>query len=431
MTVAQIRSTIVGAIQDGDAVEHVEPSLLAAFEKGEQDIPLADLKLDSLMRMELLVTLEMEHDAVIPPEVFAGFQSLRDVAAHVESYAAELEGESTMQDRLDGASNALAEFQEPAPRPIRLFQRAFRGCRTVAHMNRLLEHFEGRLTPVELTLLADWLKRGWLLPRETPPKFGAALSEWLERIQGWMRGSDKAELEPFQACRIRPAARYFTGPGMRAEKTLLICFAVHSSWRLWMPQAVFLQHVDAGKYDVLVLGDLWDTAFRSGVPQMGSTVVEFARSVASLELVSEYGRVRAMGCSAGAYPALLTGRLAGAEATFCISGRFPSERYMSTLVKMYFNSWVSSLRNRRARTLFVHVAVKRRDTAYARRLAWVAGGSRLKIELPEQLAYHEFIEPLVEHGELRLFLERTLFAPADADLLVRRGKTSTMRFLAD
>jgi hypothetical protein len=432
MSAAKIRSTIAHALQDANVAEQVAPSRMAAFENGEGDIPLAEFTLDSLSRMELLVALEMEYGAVILPHVFAQFRSLGDIVAHVESSRAGLEA-APVTDALtdvfsDVVPNSAASQHESAPRIARLFKRAFGHRRTVAEMLLLLSHLADRMTPLEAATFRDWQRAGRLLPAEAPPKFGAALSDWFDAFEAAMRGSGKSEPEPFKGRRVSPAVMHYTGPGKRADKTLLVCFSVKGNRSLSIALAPFLQHLDARQYEVLIVADLWATAFRSGVPFLGSNIHEVVRSVADLAFLRDYARIRATGCSAGVYPAMLTGRHLGAELTVGFNGRFPSERRFGTLIGMYINCWKSARRNREARVLLIHAMNTRRDAAFARRLGRLTGTSRLAVEMPDRDLKHSVLPPLVQHGELKYFFERTLLAPLDSQWFEERGAVAAVRF---
>ncbi len=464
MSIDQVRTTIVNALDDANATEHLKPSLLTAFEGGREDIALADLGLDSLKRMELMVALEMEHDAVIPPRQFMQFSSLGDIVSHVEGAVgagrvgdveqvgetpSPLERERTKSERViaTGAEASLAVDpsavdprrgqestssirSDPDAAIERLFKRALRGCRTVAHLNKALGSLENRITPLELAALSVGHQRGKLFPEGTPGKYERALSEWLNQLERNMERSGKVEPEPFVSSRLAPAAAYYRGPGERKNKTLLICFAISGGRYLFIPNCVLLQHIDARKYDILILSDPWDTAFRGGVPQMGTNVTEVVHWIAGLELLSNYARLRTMGCSAGGYPAMLVGRRVGAELAVSIAGRIPHKRYVGQIARMAFNSWVSYRGNKSSRALVVYCKAKRRDKSFARLIGRVAGAQRLSVEMPGRELGHDMLGPLLKHGDLANFLERTLFAPQSEDPSSRKRTESTMRFQA-
>lgn len=457
MSTDQVRTTIVNALDDANATEHLKPSLLAAFEGGSEDISLAELGLDSLKRMELMVALEMEHDAVIPPRKFMQFSSLGDIVSHVESAAGsngvwDVELSADAQGKLGreqteaggttspGTESSFGNVSNRRVEPTgpvrtdsetaieRLFKRALRGCRTVAHLNKALGSLENRVTPPELATLSARHRRGELLPEGTPKKYASALSQWLQPLERSLQQSGKVEPEPFVSKRLAPAAVYYRGPGERKNKTLLICFAISGGRYLFIPNCVLLQHIDASKYDILLLSDPWDTAFRGGVPLMGKNVIDVVDWVAGLELLSKYSGLRTMGCSAGGYPALLVGRRVGAELAVSIAGRIPHKRYAVQIARMVFNSWVAYRRNKSCSPLIVYCRAKRRDRAFARLIGKVSGAERLSVEMPGRELGHDLLGPLLRHGELAYFLQHTLFAPQSIGPITRRPIESTLRF---
>lgn len=195
-----------------------------------------------------------------------------------------------------------------------------------------------------------------------------------------------------------------------------------------MPTAVLLQHIDAHRFDVLMISDPLASAFRTGIPFMGGSVTEVVDWVANLPWLKDYDGLRVMGGSAGAYPAMLAGRRLSADLTVGISGRFPSERHLWTLLKMYFHSWVSWLRNRKAPVLLVHGTGRRGDVAYARRLTRLTGASRLAVHMPDRAVEHNIMEPMVAHGELAHFLGRTILATSLAGFTQAESLNATLTY---
>ncbi len=382
--------------------------------------------------MDLLVALEMEHDAVIAPREFSEFKSLNDIVARVE-LGTNVPGVAEItRDHPGAGSDASAGAAEPAPPIVRLFRRALRRCRGVGHVNKALQTLEHHLTPLEAATLIRWHEGGQLIPAQAPVHFEMATTDWMGRLSWMMARSGKIEPEPFTSDRVAPAVLHFIGPGERAEKTLLLGFTTRGSRKMWMPHPVLLQHADARRFDLLIVSDPWTTAFRAGVPSMGQTIDEVIRWIADLELVGEYGRVRTWGCSAGAYPAILTAPHVKAELAVGFGGRFPLPNVSNIQlgISMFVNCWVAAYRNRRERILLVHSKPKR-DKAFARRLSWVTRANRLSVKSPGRKMGHHVLEPLLEHGELGYLLDRSLFAPVDEAPLAKKGKRVKVFFPVD
>ncbi len=432
MSAEDIRATIVEALLDLNATKDVPAARLTAFESTGKDIRLGDLNLGSLGRMELLVALEVEHGAVIDPEAFLDLGSLNDVVALAQRALDGGEAARPAERRLGDEPDRSMERAESTPAIVRLFQRAFRSCRAVAQLNKLLKLLEHRLTPPQLATLRTWHEKGELIPAATSPRFAARLTEWLDQQGGLMDGTGKTRPEPYTAERIAPAAVLFRGPGEPEKKMLLICFPTVGARQMWMPNALLLQHTDAHEVDVLVLSDLWRTGFRAGVPLIGRDVDDLVGWIEGLGLASQYDRVRTLGCSAGAYPAMLTARRLDAELAVGICGRFPKlrPRHLRQIIDMHRNSWIAARRNPDARVLLIHGG-KRRDRMFARRTARMTGASRLQLKMPGRVVPHNVVRPLIEHGELGSFLRHCLFASTEDRLLARQGVRATLTIPID
>ncbi|MEL6906298.1 MAG: hypothetical protein AAFP22_12875 [Planctomycetota bacterium] len=403
-----IRATIVDALEDAGAAEGAVVPRLAAFESGQADVPLSDLALDSVVRMELLVALEMEHEAVLGPEVFGEVAGLAELA---ERAAASSDAAGCEQENAPVEAAATAAPAVPLPRAARLFRRAFDPASTVVHARQLLERIGERITPTEFEELHGAHRAGALVPPGAPPKFGTAVDTWFATLERWMAGAGKERPEPYVATRLAPAAVHYSADPApsRSERVLVVCFTTMSQRTLWMPQPVLLQHFDAGRVDVLVMSDPLKSAFRGRVPGVGRNVNDVVDWLARHPLVASYAEVRTMGASAGAYPAVLAGRALRARRSLGVAGRFPAERHVVTLAVMYFRSIRAALRTRGLDVVLAYNARKRRDRAYAHRLAFLTGARPLAVPPVGGHTEHDFLGPMVEHGELGAFLDEALF----------------------
>lgn len=425
MQLERIRATIVTALEDANVAAQLERARIEAFAAGAQDLPFSELGLDSLARMELLVALEMEHGAAVLPSEFSRLRSLDELARHVAACAARPQ---VVDAPMAGSGHVLDAQSTMLARIPRLFRRAVVHCRTVAQMHLLLSLLSGRMTPLEAAAFRRAQQAGDALPHDAPARFADELEDWFRGFESTLRGAGKSEPEPYEGLRLAPAVTHFSGPGERANKTLLVCFAGKGGRSMGIGLAPLLQHLDARRYDVLLIADMWATAFRGGVPLLGADVHAVVRWVEKLELLREYAGLRAAGASAGVYPALLTGPRIGAELIVGFNGRFPSERHLGTLISMYFHCTRALRRRDRGRVLLVHAANTRRDAAFARRLSRVTGSSRLAVEMSGRELKHNVMPPLLEHGELGWFLARTLLAPLDSEWLAAPRAANSVRF---
>ncbi len=236
--------------------------------------------------------------------------------------------------------------------------------------------------------------------------------------------------EAYAARRISPVMRLFAGPGPAAGKTLIVCFATIGGRRLMIPNAALLQNMDARRFDVLVVGDPWGTGFRSGVPLLGRTAAEVVESVAALEWLRDYGQIRTLGCSAGAFPALLMGYRLQAELIVSVVGRFPAERHVRTLFRMLIDMRNAVKRGRRPRVILAYGADRTRDRNFARIVARLTGGARMEVAIPGRQAAHRIFSDMLEDRTLGRFLEMTVLAPMQAPLIAGETRAVTVRLPA-
>ena len=406
----RIRRSIIGALSV-DSVKRLKRSVIAAFECGDGDISLEDAGLDSFARMELLVMLEVEFDVVITPEDFTRFRTLGDFSAWVLSPPDA--DSASAPERMPAISGVTAARRtDDQSRTLRLFKRTFRYCHTVAQLNKALTTLEHRLTPLDVAFLHEQFVSGQLVSSTIAEKFRTALSVWFARMNRLMDDSGKTNPEPFVAHRITPTASHYVGPGRRGDKTLLVCFANMGSRHLMMPNAVLMQHTDAARYDLLVIGEPLIEGYRLGVPTLGRNVDEVIEWIRKREFIGSYRAVRTVGCSAGAYMAVIAGFRLGAEMAVSVAGRFHAERYLHRIVGRIITTW------RTARTGHCDNVVmsypdddgKTRDRIYARVIGRLTNGRLFGVKFTDGFVGHRILERLVERGELIPYFANTVFA---------------------
>lgn len=416
----RIRSLIIEALS-ADAKKRLKTSAIAAFEKGDADIKLGGTGLDSFARMEMLVALEIEYGVVITPEEFGRFDTFGDICSRV--LASQPEGASKPSTHFPAIDTA--PFTAAQLKTLRFFQRVFHHCPTVAQLNKAFGTLEHRLTPSDVLFLSEQHGNDRLIPADVAPKFHAAASTWLQKMNRLMQGSGKQQPEPFVARRIGPSVIYFAGPGIPANKRLLICFAPKAGRMLTIPNAVLMQHTDSTHYDLLVVSDSARESYRTGIPLLGRNINEIIEWIGNLELINEYRAIRTIGCSAGAFLAVIAGCRLDAELALSVAGRFHAERYPHRIVGRVFATWQTFRKANFSRVLMSYPADKgkSRDRIYARIIANLTGGSMLGLEFADGIAGHHFLQPLAERGELVHFLDRTIFARLD-DEVVREGQAN-------
>ncbi len=188
---------------------------------------------------------------------------------------------------------------------------AFVRCRTPADFYRVQITLENELTPPELLEQLKW--RDELAPPAR--KWISALEEMMlrenERIQPFMRTSLS---ENVLFCH--------TGTGDGA-KSLLVGFCGNFQ-RLMMPLPVFLQHVPAEIFDIVILKDPGRDFFLRGVPGYVASLAQLPERLERDLPLARYASVRCIGTSAGGAAALVAGEVFGAERALSFGGGHPA-----------------------------------------------------------------------------------------------------------
>lgn len=81
-----MREAIISILRRSGASFSEYEHLFGAFIKGEIDIPLRNLHIDSLSTMEICILLENEHAISISPQQFGKFRNLSDIEKLLESH---------------------------------------------------------------------------------------------------------------------------------------------------------------------------------------------------------------------------------------------------------------------------------------------------------------------------------------------------------
>ncbi len=402
----QIRTDVAAVVRNHED-NRVKAATLNAFVKNQTDIRLRDLGLDSLGRLDLMIMLEMDYDALTTPEQFAAFDTLNEICAWAVSpkpVIAEETGACTTRKTsvrpIDQADDVYL---------LRFFRRILHHCRAVSQFYKALSTLEHRLTPKEVWDLEQAHRQGRLVPADTPPKFTAALDRWFAVITRMMNDSGKSEPEQFSACRIRPTLTHFVGNGAPSEKTLIVCFPGRGDRKMLMPNAVLLQHTNASEYDLLMVTEPLRQGYRHGVPTLGNSLPAVIDWLGALEPLQQYRAIRTIGCSAGGYAAIVAAYQLGAELGVSVGGRFHSERYPVRIAERLWTTWKAVRRGDPTRTLLSYAADKTRDKTFARAIRWITGGDLHSVSFPDGEVGHLILRRLAERGDLAPYLSRTIF----------------------
>lgn len=424
----QIRETLANVLK-AQQTNQINAELLAAFVKGEQDIKISKSGLDSLARMELLVALEIEFDAVLTLEQLRRARYLSKIVSFVLNAQASQKPERSAATKHPGApdeavqESPLQTSNEAEPYVVRFFQRIFSYCATVAQLNKALGSLEHRLTPTEWGCLQDWWNASSLLPAQTEPKFEMALASWFSSIHLMIKDSGKQYLESFQSKRISSAVTLFYGSGNPAEKTLVICFCGRGGRQLNMPNTVLMQYTDATRYDLLIISEPYAVSYRQGIPPIAKNIPEMIKWLSQLPLLSDYSALRSFGYSAGAYPSIMAAYRLDIELAVCINGRFLRYRGMKPVkfIAKCFKIWRAIYTGSCSKLIFYYSQDISRDREFARLASRFTGGKLEAMRFPETKVHRVFLY-LAENGELQTFLNKTIYAEANLTAETDREK---------
>lgn len=79
-----MREVIISILRRSGASFSESEHLFEAFVKGEADVPMKNLHIDSLSTMEICILLEDEHSVSISPQQFGKFKNLSDLEKLLE-----------------------------------------------------------------------------------------------------------------------------------------------------------------------------------------------------------------------------------------------------------------------------------------------------------------------------------------------------------
>ena len=408
---SQIRNDIIDLI-DPRITKRLKPNLLTAFKNGDKDITFRELGMDSLARMDFLVALETNYETVITLREFSRFRYLGNVVAHILSPSLECKQEQkpTLPTENSLDSSHLAIQKDSPPYVVLFFQRVVSYCHTVAQMSKAFSTLEHRLTPMEIDCLYNWHLNGQLIPKKVATKFQTATFDWLKEIKTLMLNSGKQQPESFVSRRISPNTTLFSGPGSPTEKALLICFPPDDIRHITIPNAALMQHTNSEHFDLLIISDPFNEAYRLGTMPFGQYLSKVIEQLANNALVNGYSRIRTLGFSAGAYPAIIAGYLLKAEMAFSISGRFHRKKHILKNIDKVVTTWRTVRKGYCPQIVFSYSKDNSRDKRYARTISKISGGSKIAIEIKNEKTRHLILQRLLERGELAEFLTRTIFA---------------------
>ena len=232
-----------------------------------------------------------------------------------------------------------------------------------------------------------------------------------------MLESGKNQPEQFIFKRISPHARYFIGTGSSAEKTLMVCFAGRGARNMSMPSTVLLQHTNSTCYDLLIISEPLNQEYRYGVPHLGRNASEVINWIANLKIVNGYGRIRTVGCSAGAHMALVAGYKLNAELAIAVGAIFHKISQPKKYLERIITIWNGVHKKHDTRVLLTYSNGEARDRHCASVISMVTGGNQIVVEHESGDIGHDLLKRLVDLNELATFLKQTIYADINHELI--------------
>lgn len=302
---------------------------------------------------------------------------------------------------------------------IKLYNRLLSRCQTINQVNAVHIALANKLTVSELYKLYQQLRlrlkffRYFKFFHSYKIKLKLhGLSE-IEKLIALINKSGKKVPEPFIRHRVKRAIQLFSTFGSKKEKTLIIAFAGNAQ-RLMMPISVFLQHISAHKYDVLLLKDRSKNGFQNGLPGIADDFESLMAEINSLIDKSEYKSVISLGTSAGGLAAIWTALSLQLDKGISIGGCGPSHptwqqtrnNASEDLTKLFHQSSTSNL-------LYVCGDGYERDISSARDLSNAIQTQTLTVfSATENMNIkHNVLIPIVKEAMLTCFLDIILDPP--------------------
>lgn len=208
----QIRQQVLDLVNE-KYQRQVRSSQLVEFAQGKMDLSFNTLNMDSLARLELLVSLETQYDIIITPQELVRLRTLGNLAARVLTLS-----QATSQATIEVLLQQDKTQIQPKPWAVRLFQRLFPYCQSATDLNQLFTRLEHRLTPIDIAALVTAHHQQQLLPTDAETKYHQALTAWLTDTQQLMLNSGKQQVEDFSCKKIAPAMMLFSTPSLSKKR---------------------------------------------------------------------------------------------------------------------------------------------------------------------------------------------------------------------
>lgn len=252
---------------------------------------------------------------------------------------------------------------------------------------KAMRSLEDRLTPLELHELLPDLDALPGLPGAAP------------EVSDIVRELRVHPPEPYvQTALAKDVVLYRSGLGGSGKSLIIaLCGRSHRMMTSW---SLFLQHIPAARFDVLILADRTNNHFNDGIRNYAPDLLSLVNRVKLDARTDLYERVYCFGTSTGGFPALRFGLLADAFRAISISGLFawPIHRLRSGQHFEAYDPLCACNRERKSHLVCVHAANSKSDQGSAVLLQKVLNVSRVPVE---NSGNHNIVYDVYLAGKLR------------------------------
>ncbi len=405
-----IRKTLIDLI-DEQLTANVRSSEAQDFIDGKRDLSFRKLDMDSLARMNLLVALEVNYDIVVSPQELTRLRTLGKLASRIITRA-----ETPTLIRQDVLFENIKTPNQSEPYIVRFFQRLCRYCTTAAQLNQSVAKLEHRLTPLDIAYLDQANSSGQIIMHQSDEKLQKALSAWINDTKQLMLNSGNKTPEHYVLRRITPTINLFSSTSP-SEKTLLISFPPRGVRHLTIPTAVLLQHIDASKYDLLMVSPDNDGGYAFGTIPFGRKIKQQASWLQQQAWFQSYQHIRTFGFSAGSFPAIALGHLLQADLALSIAGRFHKKKRFLINIDKIFTMRKILRSSKHINVILSYAQHNQRDKSFANHFAKACNGKEIAVQIKTERLPHLLLRRLAERSELAPYFAQTLFAESKSQLL--------------
>jgi hypothetical protein len=214
---------------------------------------------------------------------------------------------------------------------------------------------------------------------ETPLELARTPAHWMD-LFGSSLPLPETRVRPFTSTEIAPGVRFYTA-GLNA-RTLIVGFS-GKKYRLMLPIAAILQHLDESQFDLLLLADNRQSHFAYGIGRYATSFYHLCERIAAFKQQRGYDHLIAYGTSMGALPALRAGNLTGADRSIGVGVRYAWDvpRILRGNVPPAFDPICHCRQTGTVQALVFHGTDVEADELDARKLAAIMPGCRM-IPLP-------------------------------------------------